>query len=235
MSDASPVHKSEMRWERFVLAPTLLLAATALGLLPFVVTSMIAELRGGQTVLYDLRDGQPIGDNEVVDPGAAEFLSVAIVALDEASGSVTLAISGNRSCNPCTTPKRMTFVALDADVSQRRGIAPFATITVPAGETAYSETVTLPVRGSPIRYPFDSYRLRLGLDLPPPESEPADGPPSGTSPDAGHVLGILQSQLTRLSMVPPLLVAHRRQARTRGRRHASSSIWNSDGRPTCRC
>jgi hypothetical protein len=35
------------RWHRFVLAPTLLLVAAALGLLPFVVASMVAELRGG--------------------------------------------------------------------------------------------------------------------------------------------------------------------------------------------
>src|SRR5436305_1265732 len=66
MSDARPVPGSEKRWERFVLAPTLLLVAVALGLLPFVVSSMVAELRGGQVVLYDLRDGQPIGTNEVV-------------------------------------------------------------------------------------------------------------------------------------------------------------------------
>ena len=101
----------------------------------------------------------------------------------------------------------MTFYALDDDASQRRGIAPFATVTIPEGETAYSETVTLPARGSPTRYPFDAYRLRLGLDLPPPESEPAGGPPPGTSPTSGQVLGALQSQLVRFAMSPPVVVA----------------------------
>jgi hypothetical protein len=194
------------RWHRFVLAPTLLLVAVALGLLPFVAASMIAEFRGGQAVLYDLRDGQPIGAEEAVDPGGAEFLNVAVVGLDEATGSATLAVSGNRSCDPCQ-PKRMTFFALDEDASQRRGLTPFATVTVPEGETAYSEHVTLPVRGSPTRYPFDAYRLTLGLDLPPPESEPAGGPPPGTNPASGTVLGTLQSQLVRFAMARPVVVA----------------------------
>ena len=167
---------------------------------------MIDEFRGEQNVLYDLRDGQPIGAGEEVDPGGAEFLNVAIVGLNEASGSVTLAVSGNRACDPCQ-PKRMTFFALDEDVSQRRGLTPFATITVPAGEVAYSENITLPVRGSPTRYPFDDYRLRLGLDLPPPESEPAGGPPPGANPAAGSVLGTLQSQLVRFEMDSPVIVA----------------------------
>jgi len=167
---------------------------------------MIAEFRGEQTVLYDLRDGQPIGSGEEVDPSGTEFLNVAIIRVDEAAGSVTLAVSGNRSCAPCQ-PKRMTFFALDEDASQRRGLTPFATITVPAEEVAYSENITLPVRGSPTRYPFDAYRLRLGLDLPPPESEPAGGPPSGANPAAGSVLGTLQSQLVRFEMDPPVIVA----------------------------
>jgi hypothetical protein len=193
------------RWYRFVLAPTLLLVAVALGMLPFVVTSMIAEFRGGQNMLYDLRDGQPIGAGEEVDPSGAEFLSVAVVGLDEASGSATLAISGNRSCDPCGS-KRMTFFALDEDATQRRGLTPFATVTVPEGETTYSENITLPVRGSPTRYPFDAYQLTLGLDLPPPESEPAGGPPPGTNPASGAVLGSLQSLLVRFSMEPPVVV-----------------------------
>jgi hypothetical protein len=199
------------RWHRFVLAPTLLLVAVALGLLPFVVASMIAEYRGGQNLLYDLRDGQPIGATEAVEPGGAEFLNIAVVGLDEASGSATLAVSGNRSCDPCG-PKRMTFAALDEDATQRRGLTPFATVTVPAGETTYSEHITLPVRGSPIRYPFDEYRMLLGLDLPPPESEPAGGPPPGTSPASGAVLGTLQSQLSRIAMAPPVVVAAQPQA-----------------------
>jgi hypothetical protein len=174
-------------------------------LLPFVVASMIAEYRGGQTVLYDLRDAQPIGTGEEVDPGGAEFLNVSVVALDEAAGSVTLAISGNRSCDPCG-PKRMTFSALDEDASQRRGLAPFATVTAPAGEVTYSETVTLPVRGSPTRYPFDAYELTLGVDVPPPELEPVGGPPPGSDPARGQVLGTLQSQLVRFAMSPPIVM-----------------------------
>jgi hypothetical protein len=207
VADRDPgVRDAPRRWHRFVLVPTLLLVAVALGLLPFVIASMVVEFRGGQTILYDLRDGQPIGTGEAVDPGGAEFLNVAVVRLDEAAGSATLAVSGNRACDPCVAAKRMTFFALDADASQRRGLTPFAVVTVPAKETAYSETVTLPVRGSPTRYPFDAYHLRLGLDLPPPESEPAGGPPSGTSAASGLVLGTLQSQLGRFAMSPVVVV-----------------------------
>jgi hypothetical protein len=214
------------RWHRFVLAPTLLLVAAALGLLPFVVASMVAELRGGQDVLYDLFSGRPVEAGEEVDPGGAEYLNVAVVALDEAAGSATLAVSGNRDCDECRT-KRMTLFALDEDASQRRGVTPFATVIVPEGETTFSETVTLPVRGSPTRYPFDAYRLRLGLDLPPPDFVLEGVPPASPEPQAaepaaipradalpgedgappGQVLATLQSQLTRFAMVDPELVA----------------------------
>lgn len=188
-------------WERFVLAPTLLLVAVALGTLPFVVASMVSELRGGPNhTLYDLRDGQPIGAGEEVAASASEYLNVAIVDLNAVAGSATLAISGNRACNPCQ-PKRMTFFALDEDAAQRRGLPPFATVTIPADELAFSEEITLPVRGIPTRYPFDTYQLRLGIDVPPPESEPAGGPTSG------QVLGTLQSQLFRFTMADPVIVA----------------------------
>ncbi|HEU5432557.1 MAG TPA: hypothetical protein VFU81_12890 [Thermomicrobiales bacterium] len=200
-ADGGGAETPTRRWHRYILAPTLLLVAVALAALPFVVASMVAEFRGGQAALYDLRGGRPIGPGETVNPGGREFLNVAVVDLNEATGSLTLAISGNRSCNPCASPKQMTFFALDADVGQRRGITPFATVTVPAGQTTYSQRVTLPVRGSPIRYPFDTYQVRLGLDLPPPESQPAGGPTNN------QVLGTLESQLTRFVMDAPVLVA----------------------------
>lgn len=217
------------RWERYILAPTLLLVALALGLVPFVAVSMIAEFRGGQDTLYDLNQGHPVDADVEVDPGGAEYLNVAVIRLDEASRAVTLAISGNRDCDACQA-KRFTLFALDDDASQRRGFAPFATISVPEGETAFSETVTLPIRGSATRYPFDTYRLRLGLDLPPPDiileqaplsaspaatpgtpgqlPAPAPAPPTSDSGQtSGQVLGTLQNQLNRFTMANPVLIA----------------------------
>jgi hypothetical protein len=120
----------------------------------------------------------------------------------EAAGSATLAVSGNRSCDPCLA-KRMTFHALDEDASQRRRLAPFATVTVPEGELSDSEIISLPVRGSPTRYPVDAYWLRLGLDLPPPEPEPAGGPPPGADPAQREILSTVQSQLSRFAMTAP--------------------------------
>lgn len=200
---AAPAPSPERRWHGLALAATLLLVAVVLGLLPFVVGSMVTEFRGDATVaLYDLRDGQPIGAGEEVDPAGAEYLNVAVVDLDEAAGSATLAISGNRPCVECGE-KVMTFLALDDDASQRRGLSPFVVVTIPAGDTAFSERVELPVRGSPTRYPFDAYRLRLGVVLPPPESATvgSDGAPS--EPGA-QVLATLQSQLAQFVMSSPV-------------------------------
>ena len=195
-------------WVRVAWIVASVLAGGALLIFPFVVTSMIGELREGESQrLYDLRTGQPVVGPEEGNSGA-EYLNVAVVGLDEVSGSVTLAVSGNRACVSCPL-RLMTFFALDDDASQRRGQSPFARVLIGAGDKAFSQTVTLPVRGSPTRYPFDVYRLRLGLQVPAPDSTSAggagDAPPGapGATPSAGGRLATPAAGAAQDAPPPP--------------------------------
>ena len=232
--DPEPPPGQREPWVRVAWVVAVILAGSALLIFPFVVASMIGELREGESQrLYNLRTGQLVAGDEV-DTSGAEYLNIAVVHLDEVSGSVTLAVSGNRDCDPCLA-RLMTFFALDDDASQRRGLSPFARVILGPGENAFSQSITLPVRGSTIRYPFDVYRLRLGIQVPAPDPVPAGGagaapistpsagsepatppravPSVASPPDAGAQAGgaglqmpTLQNQLNRFVMAPPVEV-----------------------------
>src|SRR5215213_9908276 len=86
-------------WYRLALAATLLMVVVVIALLPLAVTSMQAVLGSGPDTLYDLVTGQP------VDPAAvtaaeddAIYFNLGIIGLDESTGLLTIAVSGNRHC-----------------------------------------------------------------------------------------------------------------------------------------
>ena len=90
-------------WYRLALAATLLMVAVVLALLPTAVTSMQEVLGSGPDTLYDLVTGQPVDPAAVI---AAEdegiYINLGIIGLDESTGLLTIAVSGNRNCTgPC--------------------------------------------------------------------------------------------------------------------------------------
>ena len=186
------------RWYAPALALTIVLLAVVAVSLPVAVGSMLTEFRGRQGVVYDLRTGEALEIDEAVAVDNASSLHVAVIGLDEVAGSLTLAVSGNRVCAGECPAIRLAFAALDDDASQRRGITPFTTVSLAEGETVFSDQIQLPVRGSPVRYPFDEYRIWLGFGAPPPEI--ALGLPQ--PPPAGVSFSTLQNQLARFTMDP---------------------------------
>ncbi len=225
------------RYVPALIAAVALIALTV-GSLPFVAGSMIDELGGRRGVVYDLRTGNPIGAASTADPVAGNTLSVAVIDLDEAAGALVLAVSGNRTCLGQCPASRLTLVALDDDASDRRGISPFVFVRLAEGESIFSQQVELPVRGTPTRYPFDTYRIRLGFGAPPPGMEPSaetplslavatpvpvptgperttpDGvPPIAAPPGEGSGFAVtLQNQLVQFAMEPPRSVEVSRAA-----------------------
>lgn len=159
------------RYVPALLAAMVLIALTV-GSLPFVVGSMIDELGGRRDEVYDLNTGRPVDPGAAIEPVSGNVLSVAVIDLDEAAGKLVLAVSGNRNCVGECPAGHLTFLALD-DASDRRGITPFVRLRLAAGETVFSEQVELPIRGTPTRYPFDTYHIRLGVGAPPPGKEGA--------------------------------------------------------------
>lgn len=184
-----------------VTAAVLLLVVVAL---PFALRSMAGTLFGEQeTILYDL------GTDSVVPPVVTEpispdrnYVNIAVVGLDPASGQATFAISGNRTCPETCSTIDLTLLALDDNAAQRRGLPPSATVTLGPDDRVFSESVTLPVRGRPNRYPFDAYEIWLGFAV---VITGPDGQPISLDETVARDSSVvtLQSQLSYLELQPP--------------------------------
>jgi hypothetical protein len=118
----------------------------------------------GPDPLYDLMTADVVTPATVAAAGTdATYFNLGMVDFDEATGQVTVAVSGNRACAQTCPALALTFAALDDDADQRRGLPPSATLTLAPEDRIFSQAVTLPVRGQPSLYPFDQYRLWLGV------------------------------------------------------------------------
>lgn len=155
---------SRKRWFRISLAITVLLVLAVAVSLPVAIQSMREVLGRANDPLFDLETGQAVSP-EVAAAAESEatYINVGLVNLDETTGEVTLAVSGNRRCGEACPTLDLTFVALDDDADQRRGLPPSATISLTPDDVMFSDSVTLPLRGQPSLYPFDQYQLWLGV------------------------------------------------------------------------
>jgi hypothetical protein len=182
------------------------LILAVLALLPIAVRSMQEVLGRGPDPLYDFATGG------VVSPETAEaaqadaiYLNFGLVDLDEATGQVTLAVSGNRNCAAACPAMTLLFLALDDDADQRRGLPPSATVTLTPDDRIFSQAVLLPVRGQPSLYPFDQYQLWLGVGgaatLP-------DGTRLVLTPQtvAGRAVITLQNRIPDMMMTAPVTI-----------------------------
>ena len=151
-------------WYRLALLLTIVLVIVVVVSLPIAVRSMQEVLGRAPEPLFDLVTG------EVVAPEAAAaaeqeitYINLGMVDLDDSTGELTLAVSGNRLCGDACPTLDITFLALDDDADQRRGLPPSATLTLAPDDLIFSETVQLPLRGQPSLYPFDTYQVWLGI------------------------------------------------------------------------
>ena len=181
------------------------MVVVVLALLPTAVTSMQEVLGSGPDTLYDLVTGQPVDPAKVI---AAEeeaiYFNLGIVGLDESTGLLTIAVSGNRNCpGPCPATT-LTLAALDDDADQRRGLPPSASLTLQPADTVFSQSVQLPVRGQPSLYPFDTYTIWLGVGG---TITDADGTVVEMSPATlGERVLTLQNRIADMVMLPPVSI-----------------------------
>src|SRR5262249_51183538 len=141
----------------FALVATFLLFVVVL--LPFVVTSVFTDLADPPSHrIYDLT---PIG----AEAATTTHMHLNVVAVDEWAGSVTLRVSGQHTCRaPCTWDDAILLVSLPARYARGQGLPPAQEVRFPALRSQpVNQTVTLPVDGEPVRYPFDRYEFTLGV------------------------------------------------------------------------
>ena len=204
---------SNERTQRAALIATAAVLIMVLVALPFALRSMASTLFGEQeTILYDL-GSDSIVPAVVTEPIGKDrnYVNIAVVELDPASGEATFAVSGNRTCPGVCNTIALTLLALDDNAAQRRGLPPSASVTLGPEKQVFSESVVLPVRGRPNRYPFDTYDLWLGMAVvyTAPDGKILDLDQQYTKDNA---IVTLQSQLTYLEMAPPVSIDPSRAA-----------------------
>jgi hypothetical protein len=160
----TPLPTPHRHWYRLALGATLLLVLGVLVMLPLAVRSMQEVLGRGPDPLYDLMTGEVVTAEAAAAAEAdATYFNLGLVNFDEATGQVTVAVSGNRTCAQACPSLALTFAALDDDADQRRGLPPSATLALTPEDRVFSQAIQLPVRGQPSLYPFDQYQLWLGV------------------------------------------------------------------------
>lgn len=197
---------SRRRLHRIALALTVTLLLIILLMLPIAIRSMQEVLGRGPDDLYRLATGT------VVDPQQADeaqtdrtYVNFGLVGLDESTGEVTIAVSGNRHCTGACPKVELLLASLDNDADTRRGLPPSVSLTLNPDDKVFSESVVLPVRGQPSLYPFDDYRFWLGVGG---TATTADGTVVELTPDSVSASAVttLQNRIPDMIMKPPTVV-----------------------------
>ena len=109
--------------------------------------------------LYSLTPGGPQATNH-------SNLHFNVIGVDEWGGEASIRISGHHTCDEgCTWSDRILLVSVPSKSQDGEGLPPAQAMVLPPGPAEVSQTIKLPVAGDPIRYPFDRFRLTLGVIL----------------------------------------------------------------------
>jgi hypothetical protein len=204
--DASP-RGHRRHWYRLALVFTIVLVVVVVVTLPIAIRSMQEVLGRAPEPLFDLVTGQQVAaETAAAAEEEATYFNLGMIDLDDSTGQLSIAVSGNRRCAQACPALDITFFALDDDADQRRGLPPSATLSLAPDDQIFSETVQLPLRGQPSLYPFDTYQVWLGvggvITMP-------DGTSVEVNPEtmAGRAVVTLQNRIPDMIMDDPTPIA----------------------------
>jgi hypothetical protein len=180
---------------------TSLVALSVLVTLPFSVKSVVDDILGPVTgrVVKITRD-RP----DAAHPNHTK-LHMAFVSIDETQLLASIRVSGHHVCVACDWSDRVLFVSVTPDDLDADGMPPSVSVTLPQSSAEISQVIELPVRGHPIHYPFDSYRLVVGVVL---QRLRGNTPPQTLSAAEarGHLFLSVQELLPRQTMSSPFML-----------------------------
>jgi hypothetical protein len=193
-------HTGNRRQLRYRIAffATALVVLCVLVTLPFSVKSVVDDVLGpAMGRVIRITASPPDQVNQINTK-----LHLALIAIDETQLAATLRVSGHHHCPQCAWSHRVLFVAIAADADEAAGLPPSASLTLTPDDVETSLTFQLPVQGHPIHYPFDEYRLVLGVVL---QRVFPDGVVETRTPEEaqGHFFLTIQELLPRQMMLGP--------------------------------
>jgi len=180
-----------------------LIAAVLIGMvvvLPLALSSVIEDMiQPTESDVYTL----------AIAPGAPAAatnvrLHISVVELDEARLLATLRVSGHLVCHEaCGFADRVVLFSLGTNEALTAGMPPSAPINLSTTDRVVTDTITLPLRGNPSRYPFDTYSMELAVGM---ARVFPDGSvqPLSRADAAGHLFITVQEQLPRENMSDPV-------------------------------
>lgn len=192
-------------WIAFIA--TVLVILVVLVMLPVAANSLLKDVKvSSGRQLFNVFTGSPLNlDDMDTTSDEPTYLNIAFTNIDEASRTATLIVSGHRKCLANCPPLRLTIFAMGNPEAQRMGLPPSVEITSDT-PGAISREITLPIAGAPQRYPFDDYRMTLGLMA---ELKLPNGtwmPVTETQIQRSGSIFTLQDQVERLTMDPPIVM-----------------------------
>lgn len=186
---------------RFGIVASAIAVVLALVLTPLAVISVLAVLHRPVTG-HDFDLMQPTSLQ-----GEWTKLNVSAVSIDETAQTATLRISGFHDCPAGSCRReRVQFFSVHADPTGALGAPPSDTVDLPSDSSEIEQEITLPIEGNLIDYPFDHYKVLLGVAF----SQVGPGgktvPFSPRSADSGLAYSI-DDAIPRVNMARPQLLS----------------------------
>jgi hypothetical protein len=128
-------------------------------ILPFSVQSVVDDVLGPAT-------GHVVRITPPVASGVGDYcrLHLAAIGMDETQLLATLRLAGHCACrDACDGSYRIVLASVADDDAEAEGMPPSVTVSMKPAAEPVSETIHLPLRGHPVRYPFDHYEMVLGV------------------------------------------------------------------------
>ena len=194
------VGKRQLRY-RIAFFVTALVVLCLVVTLPFSVKSVVDDILGPSTGrVIQITKSRPGSEASTYAK-----LHLAFVSIDETQLMATLRVSGHHHCPDCAWSHRVVFVAIATDSDEAAGLPPSKSITLPPDDVEVSTTLQLPVRGYPIHYPFDQYRMVIGVVL---QRVFPEGAVETRTPEqaTGHFFFTIQELLPRQMMLGPTML-----------------------------
>lgn len=196
-SAAKPAAKKRSTAAYFLVA-TLLLCILAL--LPFAVTSIFSDVVDQSAKVFEVDPASP-------GQAVSTTINLQVTAINDWDGTASIRVSTNQSCKGnCPWGDQFLFVSVYGDTSGKSIERPATqTVTLPSNARDVTQTINLPIYGDPIRYPFDLYRLGVGVVV---QRILPDGTKQTLNPEEAraYISMTIQGRIPRISMNPPQLI-----------------------------
>jgi len=164
--------------------------------LPFVFSDVAGKVGGSDNRVYELVSAKEAATQRT-------RVHISLESLNDWGNTITVQVSGHQVCDgDCPWSDRLLLVAA-RNQSSTEGLPASGAVSLPALDKVVTQSVVLPIKGDPIRYPFDSYHVRLGVVL---QHVLASGSVETVAPAEaiGHVFISLQLNVPNMDMPPPV-------------------------------